>query len=200
MALSSAALIPLRSVTPAQSGISDADLVLRAQSGERWAEGAIYQRYSSMIANLAARLVGDRADAMDVTQDVFIDLLSKLGSLRDPSALKAWLVRCTVRRAHRVFRRRKLRRLLGLDRTLDDMTLDALASPETSAETRVELARVSAVLASLPVRQRIAWLLRHVEGETLPAVAHAIETSLATAKRDIAEAERAIDLHLEERT
>ena len=135
---------------------------------------------------------------MDVLQDVFMDAFAELDTLRDPSALRAWLVRRTVNKIHKRFRRRKLRRLLGLDQGADELTLASLASPECSPELRVELARIQDVLATLPARHRIAWVLHRVEGETLPAVAEACGTSLATAKRDIHAAQAALDTHLAE--
>lgn len=176
--------------------VSDADLVRRAWDGDEWAEAAIYRRYAMRVANLAARLLGDRADAMDVLQDVFMEALSELHTLRDPGALRAWLLRRTVNKVHKRFRRRKLRRLLGLDRGAGELQLDALAAAGCSPEDHAELARVSSVLATLPPRQRTAWVLHRVEGETLPAVAEACAVSLATAKRDVAAAQAAIDAQM----
>jgi RNA polymerase sigma-70 factor, ECF subfamily len=183
----------LRSAREASSAVPDAELVLRAREGEEWAQAAIYQRYAPLVGNLAARLLGNRDDAMEVRQDVFVDALRRLDTLRDPSCLRAWLVRCAVHRANGVFRKRKLRRLFGLDRTVDDLTLDQMVSPDASPEMRAELAEISRVLRSMPARQRFAWVLHCVEGETLPAIAEATSTSLATVKRDIAAARALID-------
>lgn len=191
-------LVILRPPPPERGpeAIADAELVRRALADDEWAKAAIYRRYASQVANIAARLLGNRADMMDVLQDVFLEAFSELPTLRDPSALRPWLVRRTVNKVHKRFRRRKLRRVLGLDRGADELTLFALQSPDCSPEDRLELARISEVLASLPARQRVAWVLHRVEGETLPAVADATDTSLATVKRDIAAAQRAIDAHI----
>lgn len=178
--------------------IDDAELVRRALAGDEWAEAAIYRRHATRLANLAARLLGRREDVMDVLQDVFMDAFAELDTLRDPSALRGWLVRRTVNKIHKRFRRRKLRRLLGLDQGADELTLSSLASAECSPELRLELARIEDVLRTLPTRHRIAWVLHRVEGETLPAVAEACGTSLATAKRDVHAAQAAIDAHLAE--
>src|SRR5688572_22332420 len=95
----------LRSAREASSAIPDAELVLRAREGEEWAHAAIYQRYAPLVGNLAARLLGNRDDAMEVRQDVFVDALRRLDTLRDPSCLRAWLVRCAVHRTNGVFRK-----------------------------------------------------------------------------------------------
>ena len=188
---SGAVVLPVASAAP-----PDAELVRRALAGDRWAESAIYQRHAPMVANLAGRLLARHADALDVLQDVFVEALAELGSLRDPAALRPWLLRRTVRRVGRVLRARRWRRLVGLDRGSDDLTLEAMASPELSPEARLELRRIGALLASLPERQRTAWILHHVEGETLPAVAEACGVSLATAKREIAAARVTLDVHV----
>jgi RNA polymerase sigma-70 factor (ECF subfamily) len=169
----------------------DAELVARALEGDRWAESAIYRRHAPRVANLALRLLGRRDDAMDVLQDVFVDAYTQLPALRDPSSLGRWLARITVHQAHRRFRRRRISRLLGLDRG-EDATLDTLASPDVSPEQRAELARVSEVLATMPPRRRFAWTLQRVEGESLPAIAEALGCSLATVKREIAAAEELV--------
>ncbi|AKF09038.1 RNA polymerase sigma factor [Sandaracinus amylolyticus] len=179
----------------AEPADDDAELVARALEGDAWAEAAIYRRHAPRVANLALRLLGRREDAMDVLQDVFVDAYTQLSALRDPAALGRWLARMTVHQAHRRFRRRRLARMLGLDRG-EDATLDTLASPDVSPEQRAELARVSEALATMPPRRRFAWTLHRVEGESLPAVAESLGCSLATVKREIAAAEERVRARL----
>jgi RNA polymerase sigma-70 factor (ECF subfamily) len=190
----SAPLVLLAIDPPKGDPTSDADLVRRAIDGDAWAEAAIYRRYAGLVARLAARMLGQRSEALDVLQDVFIEALSELHTLRDPSALRPWLLRRTVNAVSGRFRRRRLRRFLGLSGG-DEPCLE-LASTDCSPEVSAELAGLSAVIASLPARQRIAWVLHHVEGETLPAVAEACGVSLATVKRDVLAAQTALDAHV----
>jgi len=178
-----------------RSGPTDAELVERARRKDAWAEAAIYRRHAGDVANLAARLLGNRSDALDVMQDVFVSALEELASLRDPAALRPWLRQRTVSQVHRVFRRRRWWRIFGASRAERDAGLDALASSSVSPEQRVELARISELLATLPTRERIAWVLHRVEGETLPETARLCALSLATVKRDIAAAQAALDAH-----
>ena len=83
-------------------------------------------------------------------------------------------------------------RFLGLDRGQDDATLTLLAGSNTAAEARAELNRVDIVLKTLDPKDRIAWTLRYVEGESLEDVARLCECSLATAKRRIVAARAAM--------
>jgi RNA polymerase sigma-70 factor (ECF subfamily) len=98
------------------------------------------------------------------------------------------LARITVRLARRNLRLRKARRWVGLESLPSAEGIAPGASPEEKAI----LSSVYAVLHSLPANERIAWTLRHLEGETLPAIAELCGCSLATAKRRISAAQDAI--------
>lgn len=174
------------------ANVADAELVRRAQAGDQWAEEALFRRYVAYATRLATRLMSRRADADDVVQDVFADVLTSLHKLRDPDAFKSWLSRVVVNRCRKAFRRRKVARALGLDRGQDDASLALLASSEASPEVLAELQLADRVLSKLATEQRTAWLLRYAQGETLESVADLTGCSLATAKRRIAAAQKTL--------
>jgi RNA polymerase sigma-70 factor, ECF subfamily len=190
--------LPLLRAVDATNPISDAALVVRAREGERWAQGAIYHRHAPRLLNVCARLLGNRADAMDLVQDVFVESLESLRTLRDPSALGSWLLSRAVKKSQRRLLRARWGRLFGL-RHASEVSLSLLARPGCSPELLADLERVSLLLERLPARQRIAWLLHVVEGETLSSVALLTGTSLATAKRDLVSARATIDAQLKDR-
>ena len=129
-------------------------------------------------------------------QDTFVLALEQIGALRDGGALRGWLAQIAVSQVQRRLRRRRLLRVFGLDRTVDDAPLEALARDGLDGETRAELAALDRVLATLAPEERIAWLLRHAEGSALEEVAVACGCSLATAKRRIAAADARVQLHV----
>ncbi|MBK6687223.1 MAG: RNA polymerase sigma factor [Deltaproteobacteria bacterium] len=180
--------------TPTSSLPDDGALVERALSGDRWAEEALYARHAAEVLLLATRLLRHQADAEDVVQDAFLTAFTELDRLRAKDAFRLWLLRITVRKVHRRFRRRTLLRWLGLGQSDDRLTLEDLAAPTASPELKAELAWLDRGLAQLAPADRIAWSLRHVEGARLAEVAIACECSLATAKRRIARAEAALGL------
>lgn len=183
---------PTKALSPlADNAPGDAELVARAREGDSWAEGAIYRRYAQTLSNLAARMLGNPHEALDVLHDVFVEALDQLGDLRQPEALRGWLVQRTVRQVHRRFRRRSWWRWLGRH-TSEELSLSVLASPGCPPDVKVELDTVAERLALLPARQRIAWVLHRIEGETLPSVAEACGTSVATVKRDLAAAQQTL--------
>ncbi|MGA2448444.1 MAG: RNA polymerase sigma factor [Polyangiaceae bacterium] len=194
---------PLPSVTPSaaerhklarqdaeEESLEDERLVERACAGDRAAEETIYRRHVRFVSGLVMRLLVDPAETEDVVQDTFVLALEQMRRLRQGRALRAWLAQIAVSQARRRFRRRRLLRFLGFERGDPTMTLEAIASQDASPEVRSDLAALGKLLGELPVDQRIAWSLRHIEGCSLDEVAAACRCSLATAKRRIATADR----------
>lgn len=181
--------VPLVPTAP----VSDTELVRRARALDSWAEEAIYRRYAAMILGMSKRLLADTAEAEDVTQDTFARAFQSLAQLREPERLRQWLTQIAVSKVHRRFRRRKLLRALGLADSTSDATLEQLASTNCSQETRTELALLAKALDKLSALERVAWMLRHVEGLPLEEIAQECECSLATVKRRIVAAGERIE-------
>ena len=179
--------------------VSDGELVARACAGDDWGREVLFRRHVRGVTRLVQRLVGRREDADDVVQDTFAEALRDLGSLREPEAFRGWLFRIAVNRSKKTCRRRRLTRMLGLDRGIDDSRLALLCDGKASPEQLAELEIVDAVLQRIPTEHRIAWMLRFVEEETLESVADMTGCSLATAKRRIEAAQVTLRAHLERR-
>ena len=172
-------------------------LVARAQRHEPAGEAALFERFAPGLAGMLERLLGSLADAEDALQDTFVVALGEIDQLREPAAVGAWLTRIAVHQAQRRFRRRRLLRLVGLDRAIRDASLDELVAPTTPPDVRDTLRQLSEHLNALPDALRLPWMLRHVEGESLPEVARACGCSLATAKRRIAAADHKLRAKLD---
>jgi RNA polymerase sigma-70 factor (ECF subfamily) len=175
---------------------SDADLVRRAAGGERWSREVMYRRHASYLLGFVTRLMGNRGDAEEIVQETFLAGFERLGTLREPEALRVWLAQIAVNLVRHRLRRLRLTRLLGLDRGAEDATLEALAAPGTHPEACGELALLDRVLKRLPADRRIAWMLRNVEGLELTEVAAVCGCSLATIKRRLAEADSVVRSHI----
>lgn len=174
----------------------DAELVERLGNGDAWAKEALYRKYFTTVWGLVLRLLRNRIDTEDTVQDVFAIAFSEFRDLRDPAAVRPWLLQIAVHQVHRRFRRRKLLRLLGLDRGVDDVVLESLVHPNTPADVRAEIGKLDLVVQKLPEVQRIAWSLRFVEGCSLEEVATACQCSLATVKRRLRDAEDVVGRHV----
>ncbi len=157
-------------------------LRLLTGDGEIGDPGEAYRRYAPYVAAVAYRLLGRDEDVDDAVQEVFVRAIRSFDSLQDRGAIKGWLAAITVRVVARRLRRRRARRLFRIEADYD---YERVAGPGADPEDTALLSSVYGALDNLSVPLRTAWLLRHVEGQTLPEVAEHCGCSLATAKRRI---------------
>lgn len=149
---------------------------------------ALFREYSGFVATFALRLLGRDSEIEDLVQDVFLDTVRGIHTLRNPDSTKAWLGTLTVRAARRCLRRRRLRRVFM--RSVEPIDVAQLIDPGASPQQHLELSRTYEALESMPANHRLAWVLRVIEGASLAEVAEHCECSLATAKRYIVLAHR----------
>jgi RNA polymerase sigma factor (sigma-70 family) len=90
--------------------LSVTDLVTRAKNGEKQAWDALVERYAPLIWSICRRYRLDSADAEDVSQGVWLQLVARLDRLRDPAALPGWLATTTRRECGRMVRAKSRRR------------------------------------------------------------------------------------------
>ena len=146
----------------------------------------VFRRYAPYVARIATRLLGTHGEVDDLVQDVFLEAHRGLASVHTPAALGGWLARICVRRATRRLRRRKLLAWLSLD-SVNERELPVL--PGVSADEHAEANRLYRTLDRLPAEERVAWLLRHVEGETLDDMVALCGCSKSTVQRRLSRAE-----------
>jgi RNA polymerase sigma-70 factor, ECF subfamily len=143
----------------------DAMLVKAARGGNRVAYGQLYDRYARMIHGiLLARVPPGEVD--DLVQDVFLQAMPRLVSLRDDARFGAWLAAIARNRANDFFRRAKPTTDLSESRAAEHI--------EDRGATSAKLAQASAILAAiraLPDAYRETLILRLVEGMTGPEIA-----------------------------
>jgi len=188
----------LRDSTPEQ-GMSDvaipsnAALVDAALNGQSWAQEALFRRHARMAGGLAHRLlVGSDIDVDDVVQDSFLTAFGKLDTLRAPEAFSSWLGSIVVRLSSKRLRRHRLRVKLGLARS-EEVNLDLAVSKEAPPDVRVQIEQIYSLLERLKPDERIALLLRRVEGLTVSEIAAQMDSSLSTVKRRLRDAEARLD-------
>lgn len=169
--------------------VSDAELVLLAESGDASAKDALCRKHLSMVQGLAFRLLGRRSEDLDeVVQDTFVEALAGLSSLRDPAAFRAWLGSIVVNRVRLYIRRRRIATNAGLSSS-EGVDLELVPDDQASPELALELREVCSCMDdALEDEERWALLLHRVEGYTLTEVADQLELSLATVKRRVASA------------
>jgi RNA polymerase sigma-70 factor (ECF subfamily) len=172
------------------AGPTDAALVVAAREGEAWAREALFRRHARMANGLAFRLLGRDHEVDDVVQDAYVTVLDRLHRLEDPQAFAAFLGSVIVHRVRRVLRRRRLARRLGLLPRAVPIDPTAFVASTAPPDAVAELRSLYAIVEELPTDERLALLLRRVEGLPLEEVAALCDCSLATVKRRIAAAEK----------
>lgn len=175
--------------------ITDAALVMAARNGDDNAREALFRRHLGLVLGLAERILAGRAEADDVAQDAFVEAFSALGRLENPQAFAAWLGSIVVRRASKHLRRHRLLERLGL-RSHEAVELDALISPLAPPDACCELRAVYSCILRLPVSERVALVLRRVEGMELAEVAEHMQISIATVKRRLVSAEAQLQVEI----
>lgn len=174
--------------------LSDAQLVALGCKGETAALEMLYRRHAAFAIHLAARIEGSSRDVEDIAHDAFVRAFERLDDLADRGAFRSWLGSIVVHAVRSRMRRHRLMSVLGL-RAGEPVDLDALASPDASPHVRAQIAQIYSHLRKLPTDERIAWVLRCVEGHDLDTVARLTRCSLATVKRRIGRAQKFLDEH-----
>ena len=154
----------------------DPELLERFRRGDGPAAELLARRACTLALRTAGSIVRSRDEAADIAQDVAVDVLVSMGSLRDPHAFDAWVHRITVRHALRYLGRRGRARR-------SEQPLALLAESEEPAvlegidrEALLAARRVLAVaLAELPARQRVALALRYVHDLSDAEIAYALD-------------------------
>ena len=152
---------------------------------------AIFRRYSPYVASIGLRLLGRDDELDDLVQDVFLEAHRGLSRVRELGAIKGWLARICVRRAVRRLRRRRLRAFLSLDTLAPDPSLTA---PGASPEARAEVSQLYRRLEGLAALERVVWVLRYLEGESLDEIASLCACSKSTVQRRLRAADSALML------
>jgi len=149
----------------------------------------VFRRYAPYVGAVVLQLIGRPGDVDDVVQDVFIQAHRGLSKLRDPAAVRPWLRRIAVRRSRRWLRKRWVRRWFGeSDVDVQAELVDSSASPEE----RAQIANIYRMLERMPRDERIVWVLRLVEGETLESIADLLNCSVSTVQRRLRAAQAAM--------
>ena len=149
----------------------------------------LFRKYAADVASLGLAMLGNSDEADDLVQDVFLRAFRAMGSVRDPERIRAWLMTIAVRQGRTRLRKRKLSRLWFAS---TDFDFEQLAAPGSTAEEKVQIARLFGVLEGMNVDLRIAWVLHYLQSETCESVAEHCAWSVTTAKRRIREAHQQV--------
>ncbi len=177
--------------TIGKHGCDDQWLVDGLQRGEAGAVEALVDCYGSWIHRVADRLLGDARDAEEVTQDVLMRVVEKIGTFRREAAFSSWLYRIAANAAYERLRSRRSRAEVSLEPFLPSFDGEGrhvhpvadwsrqLEDPAVAWEARSALERA---IGRLSEEYRIVFVLRDVEGLTNEQVGDALGLHVAAVK------------------
>ena len=183
------------------SGGRDAELLRKAQRGDRGAFGQIVVLYQDRLYNAMLRVVGDPEEARELVQETFTRALVKIDSFRGEAGPYTWLFRIGVNLAISQLRKVQRHRTFSLDRPassssmngggenedqasglLDRVAQDRGATPAEDVETREQHQQVLAALGRLDAEYRAVLVMRDVEGFDYQQMADVLGLPLGTLK------------------
>jgi RNA polymerase sigma-70 factor (ECF subfamily) len=168
---------------------TDVALVEALRRGEARAELAAWNRFAVGVDQTLRRLLGPGPDREDLLQEVFIRFFRRVGSLREPTAVRGFLTGICIHVVRGEIARLKRRRWLSLTPTGD---LPELATNFPDLDNREAVTRYYNLIDKLGGKDRSFFVARTIEGMTLEEVAAAHEVSVSTAQRRINRASKRV--------
>jgi RNA polymerase sigma-70 factor (ECF subfamily) len=184
-------------------GWSDVDsgealLIARCAAGDEVACAELVAAHQRMVYGLAMNLLGDRDEALDLSQEVFLRVFRTIAPFRGQSALRTWIFRIAVNQARnrsRWWRRRHRSSQVSLDEHIlqygefestQDIRPDRLLASKETAAT------IWRAMERLPFDQRTALILREVDGLRYEEIAFTMNVAIGTVKSRLTRARQTL--------
>ncbi|MEM1357569.1 MAG: sigma-70 family RNA polymerase sigma factor [Bacteroidota bacterium] len=149
-------------------------LIDRCLRGERTAQRELYLRESPGVFHLIIRLVANRMDAEDLTQECFLQAFRRLSQFRGEAALRTWIKRIAINLS--IAHLRQERPLLVLSEEMD------IPDTETTSLPQMDMQKVHQAIKKLPEGCRLVLTLYLLEGYRHKEIAEILGVSVSTVK------------------
>ncbi len=168
----------------------EAQLLEQATSGDPAALSRLLQSHQNRLYNVALRMVSNRDDAAEVTQDAMVKIIEHIGSFQGKARVGTWMVRIVMNQCISHLRKRKLRHTTSLDDAPDDqMTAlrNQLADPrepdiESGVQTKELLGHLHAAMGQLDESFRAVLVLRDIDELDYDQISDVLEIPVGTVK------------------
>ena len=185
-------------------GGREAALVQRCAAGEEAACADLVSEHQRMVVQLAMNLLGDRDEALDLSQEVFFRVFRTIHRFRGGSTLRTWIYRIAVNQArnkHRFWRRRHRADQVSLDEHVaahGEFLSSGDSTPDRVLTQKELAAQLQRALDRLPFDQRTAIVLREIDGLSYEEIAYSLGVAIGTVKSRLTRARQALRLELRE--
>ena len=180
---------PAPEFTPPAAPLSpEAVILARAQAGDHSAFAHLYALHKRRIYSLCLRMVGNVAEAEDLTQEAFLQLHRKIGTFRGDSAFSTWLHRLSINVVLMHLRKKGLP-LMSLDEAMepsyDDGPGRSFGAPDLSLAGSIDRLALERAVAALPAGYRLIFVLHDVEGFEHNEIASMLDCSVGNSKSQL---------------
>jgi len=173
----------------------DHGLVARSVAGDVDAFGKLYEMHRRRVYSICLRMLGNPADAEDVTQDVFVQLFRKISTFRGESAFTTWLYRLTVNQVLMYLRKRQVRR----EDTVEESDMEDIVQPGTErphAIPSIDHIILEQAISQLPPGYRVVFILHDIEGYEHEEIAQMLGCCAGTSKSQLHKARKKLRIIL----
>jgi RNA polymerase sigma-70 factor, ECF subfamily len=175
----------VRTVLP---NASDAETLARAQAGDHQAFAQLYSLNKRRIYSLCLRMVGNIAEAEDLTQEAFLQLHRKIATFRGDSAFSTWLHRLAINVVLMHLRKKGLS-LTSLDEAMDPSAEDRpgrdFGARDLSLSGAIDRMTLIRAIDELPTGYRLIFVLHDIEGYEHNEIAQMLDCSIGNSKSQL---------------
>jgi RNA polymerase sigma-70 factor (ECF subfamily) len=158
--------------------VSDIVYVRRIKAGDNQAFTAIVSRYGEMVFTIVRKIVENKEDAEDITQEVFIKVFKSLERFREESSFATWLYRIAYNTTISELRKRKLCYVAADDSSLTDNDCDT----DESDEIEIKLQYLETALKHLPPDEVFLITLYYMDEQSIENISKISNLSVANVK------------------
>lgn len=171
-------------------GKDDHALIRAVLSGDKNAYGALVARHGESMFRVAYRITESEADAEEIVQDTFLRGYRSLAEFDARADFRTWIYRIAVNCALQVLNKRKSEVAVPIAEEFDDerpavQLADRGAGPERLLLDRETEYRRHAAMEKMTPDERLAFVLRHVEGRSTEEIAVALQVTPNNAKQAV---------------
>ncbi|MDR3764584.1 MAG: sigma-70 family RNA polymerase sigma factor [Acidobacteriota bacterium] len=168
--------------------MTEAEAIQRAQAGEAESFEALYNMHKRRVYSLCLRMMGNTAEAEDLTQEAFLQLYRKIGTFRSESAFSTWLHRLAVNVVLMHLRKKGLPEV-SLQETLEPSEEDGpmrdIGTQDRTLAGSIDRVNLERSIEELPPGYRLIFLLHDVEGYEHNEIAGMMGCSIGNSKSQL---------------
>lgn len=164
--------------------MKEKQIIEHLKNGDEFIYKYVYDLYARMVYSVCFRMTGNKEEAEDILQDVFIKAFNSISSFREDSKLSTWIYQITVNTCLNKLRRKNAISFFALDFWKDEKggkeMVDNNPSPEKALEKSELQQIVQGAINSLPAKQKTAIILSRYEELSYKEISKIMALSLSS--------------------